>query len=87
MKILFFGASSEIAISICKGSNIEIYGISRKKVKNTYIKYIIVKNYSNIEIIKKLKKENLKFDHIFFLMENTLLRYSPILIKVILTKY
>ena len=77
MKILFFGASSEIAISICKGSNIEIYGISRKKVKNTYTKYIIVKNYSNIEIIKKLKKENLKFDHIFFFNGE----YSPSLLS------
>ena len=66
MKILFFGASSQIARSISNKFKFEIYGLSKKKFKHNYTELYKVNNYTNKEIKKVLKKNKIQFDHIFF---------------------
>ena len=77
MKILFFGASSEIARSITRKIKVDVYGISTKYFKNSYKELYKVNKYSPNEIKKILKKKKIKFDHIFFfngIYEHSLLR-------------
>jgi len=77
MKILFFGASSEIAVKLNRKLKYEIYGISKKKFKHGYAKLITVKKYSKREIELALKKFKIKFDHVFFFNGS----YQPSLLK------
>ena len=65
MKILFLGASSEIALKLSNKLNYDIYGITRRNSKHNYKKLVKIKKYSKREIENALNKLNIKFDHIF----------------------
>ena len=63
--VLFVGGSSQIAIKLArKIKNIDFFNLSRKRVK-FYKKNIILKNYNFLEIKKKVKNINKKFDAVF----------------------
>ncbi len=64
MKILFIGASSELAIKLAQKLNFKIYGISRKR-NNKYKEVFIVKSYSPKEIKKVIKRIKIQFDNVF----------------------
>ena len=50
MKILFLGASSEIALKLSNKLNYDIYGITRRNSKHNYKKLVKIKKYSKREI-------------------------------------